>query len=38
METLSNILLLFEVALFALLMGNVGNLIINLLIKDDANN
>lgn len=38
MEILSNILLVFELILFTLLVSNIGNLIINLLIKDDATN
>jgi len=38
METLSTILQVFQLVLFTLFMGNVGNLIIHLLIDKDANN
>jgi hypothetical protein len=38
MQTFSNILLAVELVLFTLLMANLGNLIINLLIDNDANN
>jgi hypothetical protein len=38
MQTLSNVLLLAEIVLFSLLVGNIGNLLINLLIDNDANN
>jgi len=37
MQTLSNILLVAEIVLFSLLVANIGNLLINLLIKDNAN-
>jgi hypothetical protein len=37
MQTLSNILLLAEIVLFTLFMANVGNLIIHLLIDNNAN-
>jgi hypothetical protein len=37
MQTLSNVLLLAEIVLFSLLVGNIGNLLINLLIKENAN-
>jgi hypothetical protein len=37
MQTFSNVLLLAEIVLFSLLVGNIGNLLINLLIKDNAN-
>ena len=38
MQTLSTILLVAELVLFSLLMANLGNLLINLLIDNDANN
>ena len=38
MQTFSNVLLVAEIVLFSLLMANLGNLIINLLIDNDANN
>jgi hypothetical protein len=38
MQTLSNVLLLAEIVLFTLLVANIGNLLINLLIDNDANN
>ena len=38
MQTFSNILLLAELVLFTLLIANLGNLLINLLIDNDANN
>ena len=38
MQTLSNILLVAELVLFTLLVANIGNLLINLLIDNDANN
>jgi len=37
MQTFSTILQVFQLVLFSLFMANVGNLIIHLLIKDDAN-
>lgn len=37
MQTLSNVLLLAQIVLFTLFVANVGNLIIHLLINDDAN-
>jgi hypothetical protein len=37
MQTLSNILLVAELVLFSLFMANVGKLIINLLIDNNAN-
>jgi len=37
METLSTFLQVFQLVLFTLFMGNVGNLIIHLLIDKDAN-
>jgi len=38
METFSTILQVVQLVLFALFMANVGNLIIHLLIDNDANN
>jgi len=38
MQTLSNVLLLAEIVLFSLLVANIGNLLINLLIDNDATN
>ena len=37
MQTLSNILLVAELVLFTLLIANLGNLLINLLIDNNAN-
>jgi hypothetical protein len=37
MQTFSNILLVAEIVLFSLLMANLGNLLINLLIDNNAN-
>ena len=37
MQTFSNVLLLAEIVLFTLLIANLGNLIINLLIDNNAN-
>ena len=37
MQTFSDILLAVELVLFTLLMANLGNLIINLLIDNNAN-
>ena len=37
MQTLSNILLVAELVLFTLLVANIGNLLINLLIDNNAN-
>jgi hypothetical protein len=37
METFSNLLLVIQLVIFTLFMGNVGNLIIHLLIDKDAN-
>jgi hypothetical protein len=37
MQTFSNILLVAEIVLFSLLMANLGNLLINILIDNNAN-
>jgi hypothetical protein len=37
MELFSNLLLVIQLVIFTLFMGNVGNLIIHLLINDNAN-